>query len=252
MFDGRGKEPSKARFGDQHLGDQRVDLLHLGGAWIPATRRRTSSPDAVRIVKRAADPQAVVVGEALFEHGAVAAESRQDRVGPLAPVQVEDAAEVGGDSVDERFVAEDLGFVAANVGDQADARRPRQRRAGGRRERFEAVLRGDDVVGVDRALERFAVGGAQAGAERRDDGDQRQPTISAAAVRAVRIGLRVAFSLARRPASPPKRRAGAPTAAASGRHRGGRGRGRRRRTSRGSRRRSARSTRSVSRPPKEP
>src|SRR3954467_733988 len=42
------------------------------------------------------------------------------------------------------------------------------------------------------------------------------PTISAAAVDAVRLGLRTEFELARSPAIPPLRRAGAPTSRASG------------------------------------
>ena len=45
---------------------------------------------------------------------------------------------------------------------------------GGGRERAAAVLGGDDVVGVDLLLDRRLGRAAQAGAERGDDGDQRE------------------------------------------------------------------------------
>src|SRR3954468_7019603 len=46
-----------------------------------------------------------------------------------------------------------------------------------------------------------------------------RPIINAAAVEAVRAGLRTAFCAPRRPAEPPRLRAGRPTSAASGRTR---------------------------------
>ena len=78
------------------------------------------------------------------------------------------------------------------------------------------LLAVDDVVGVHLVGDRALGPGAEAGAEHRHDVTSVSPIISAAAVEAVRPGLRTALAPASSPATPPTRRAGQPTTRASG------------------------------------
>ena len=83
-----------------------------------------------------------------------------------------------------------------------------ERLVGGGRERAAAVLGRDDVVGVDLLLDGVSVEPRRPAPSVATTVTSARPIISAAAVEAVRPGLRSAFSRASRPGEPPKRAAG--------------------------------------------
>ena len=78
------------------------------------------------------------------------------------------------------------------------------------------LLAVDDVVGVDLVGDRLLRGGVRPAPSTATTVTSVSPIISAAAVEAVRPGLRTAFAPASSPATPPMRRAGQPTTRASG------------------------------------
>ena len=115
-------------------------------------------------------------------------------------------------------LAEGAALAGALAGD--DGRDPgfAQRVCRGDRGGREAVLGGEHVVAAELARDRpDRTRLAAPGASTATVVTSASPIISAAAVEAVRPGLRIAFERARRPATPPIRVAGQPRTSASGR-----------------------------------
>ena len=129
-------------------------------------------------------------------------------------------ANVAGSIPDDRrrrLLAGDLALGEAHGADRPDAGHARARRsprpAASRRSR----LRDHGQVAGERAVDGAVDRSLQTGGEDRHEATSATPTISAAAVTAVRAGLRIAFSRASRPVMPASRSSGAPTSAAIGR-----------------------------------
>ena len=159
-----------------------------------------------------------VVGEAL------ARRSRRRRratpaiasraLSPVETVGLRDRGRVDAAHVD--LVAGDLAPGRCGRWRRRHARRVARGVADVRRDGRPSVLRRDDVVGADLAVELVLHRGAQPWPSTATNVTSVRPIISAAAVEAVRPGLRIAFSRASLPAAPPRRAAGAPTTRASG------------------------------------
>ena len=139
---------------------------------------------------------------------------------PLLDVQVPDLVERGRvDPAPERLAADPVHLRLGRVqrGDGLDARHPLDRVAGLRADRREPVLVLHDELGLhvlaDRVVDRRL---ARPPARTVTNVTSARPIISAAAVTAVRLGLRSAFSRASRPATPRSRSSGQPTAPAIG------------------------------------
>ena len=191
--------------------------------------RRSRGPRASSVL-----PLAVCDREAIADHEVVdrprsdlvtiapsLPSSRERGVRPLRPGEVVEGRDRPridtGDlgllvTVDERL-------VEAHARRDCERPAPRDSVSGRRRERVEAVLRSDDVVGVHLlAHARPALESRNAAPSTATTVTSARPIMSAAAVDAVRDGLRIAFSRASSPGRPPTRSAGQPTTAASGLH----------------------------------
>ena len=140
-----------------------------------------------------ADGEIPILGDVVRQERAVEAELREHLVRAVHPAEVVDLGNPGVQAGEVRAVALDLHDVLADVADGLDAVDAGNGGTDGSRELGVAVLRGDDQVGLDLALDRVAVRHAQAVGEHGDERHERDPDHqgSGGGGRAARVALRV-------------------------------------------------------------
>ena len=215
----------RVRLAARHL-HEREEVLRLRVLLVPgrgrdghvaerrAAGRRVEDPLTANAARRrltnvtgpASRAQVVLLGEVVVDERAVRAERREHALEPSSQSSENTSPRLG-DSGREVGLAEDLRLARPDAADRRHARRCGGGLRRGDRDGRVVVLGRDRVVGredvVDRARGRSTRSPAASTAT---SVTSARPIISAAAVEAVRCGLRRALSRARRPATPPSSR----------------------------------------------
>ena len=146
------------------------------GSPIAATLTRDRSAGRGGQRQRAADAQAVIVGERLRDDRAGGAQARDDRVRALLEAQVDRVVRTpGARPLTTTCLPNAFAWSWRTRGDALDAGSARDGGPDRGRDGVEAALGGHDVVGADRLLVGAARGGAEAAEERGAQRDERQP-----------------------------------------------------------------------------
>ena len=122
-----------------------------------------------------ADGEIPILGDVVRQQRAVVAELREHLVRAVLPAEVVHRGDLVVQAREVGAVAVDLRDVLPDVADRLDAAHVGDGVAHGGRELGVAVLRRDDQVGLDLALDRIAVRHAQAVGEDGDEGHERDP-----------------------------------------------------------------------------